>query len=82
MKNRFDPILLKLEHTSEDVIGHNKLQQVDMFVTALDNVQARNTVERISHMYNKPMVDGGTEGLEGSQENFVPHLTNEYLLYN
>jgi molybdopterin/thiamine biosynthesis adenylyltransferase len=71
-------VLLKLDHTTEDEIGHAKFSKIDLFVTALDNVAARNTVERISHMYNKPMIDGGTEGLEGSQENFIPNVTNEY----
>ena len=55
-----------------------KFSKIDLFVTALDNVAARSTVERISHMYDKPMIDGGTEGLEGSQENFIPNVTNEY----
>ena len=48
-------------------------------MTALDNVAARNTVERISHMYMRPMIDGGTEGLEGNQESFSPLKTAEYL---
>lgn len=78
---RLDPVLLKLDHTTEDQIGFAKLAKVDLFVTALDNVAARNTVERISHMYNKPMIDGGTEGFEGSQENFIPNVTNEYLSF-
>jgi molybdopterin/thiamine biosynthesis adenylyltransferase len=52
---------------------------MDLFVSALDNVAARNTLERINQMYSKFMIDGGTEGLEGTQENFIPLVTNEYL---
>lgn len=49
-------------------------------ITALDNFEARNTCERIAHMYRKKMIDGGTNGLEGSQENFIPLVTTEYPL--
>jgi molybdopterin/thiamine biosynthesis adenylyltransferase len=75
---RTTPYLLKLDHTSEDKIGHTHLSKMDLYVTALDNIAARHTVERISHMYDKPLIDGGTEGFEGSQDNFIPNVTNEY----
>ncbi len=50
-------------------------------MSALDNASARFTVERLSHMYMKPMIDGGTEGLEGNQSNFIPLQTTEYPFF-
>jgi molybdopterin/thiamine biosynthesis adenylyltransferase len=72
------PTCFKLDHTTETEFGHSRLSKIDFFVTALDNVNGRNTVDRISLAYKKPMIDGGTEGFEGNQENFIPFVTREY----
>ena len=71
---------MKLTHATEDAVGHKRLKQVDVFISALDNVAARQTLERIAHMYKKPMIDGGTDGFDGTQYNFIPLQTAEYPL--
>lgn len=71
------PMVCLLDDTTD--ISDEVFSNVDVFVSAVDSVDARNVIERLSHMHMKPMINGGTEGFAGSQGNYVPLKMKEYL---
>nr|XP_045598563.1 ubiquitin-like modifier-activating enzyme 1 [Procambarus clarkii]XP_045598564.1 ubiquitin-like modifier-activating enzyme 1 [Procambarus clarkii]XP_045598566.1 ubiquitin-like modifier-activating enzyme 1 [Procambarus clarkii] len=54
---------------------------VDGVANALDNVEARRYMDRCCWQYQKPLLESGTLGTNGSVQVVVPHLTERYVIF-
>ncbi|XP_070697555.1 ubiquitin-like modifier-activating enzyme 1 [Pempheris klunzingeri] len=70
-QNRLDP-------DSEGVYDYNFFRGLDGVASALDNVEARVYLDGRCVQYQKPLLDGGTQGNQGHTLVVVPHLTESY----
>ncbi|KAM8914743.1 ubiquitin-like modifier-activating enzyme 1 [Spinachia spinachia] len=70
-QNRLDP-------GSEGVYDYNFFMGLDGVAAALDNVEARVYLDGRCVQHQKPLVEGGTLGCQGSTVVVVPHLTKSY----
>jgi ubiquitin-activating enzyme E1 len=71
-------VLPETEHVYDDKFFEN----LDGVVNALDNVKARQYVDRRCVYYQKPLVDSGTLGTKASVQVVVPFLTESYSSTN
>ncbi|CAF1423228.1 unnamed protein product [Adineta steineri] len=73
-----DGVLPETEHIYDD----HFFEKLDGVVNALDNVKARQYVDRRCVYYQKPLVDSGTLGTKASVQVVVPFLTESYSSTN
>lgn len=52
--------------------------QIDIYLNALDNVDARTYMDSCAIKYSKPLIDSGTMGSKGNVQVVIPHLTESY----
>ena len=78
LKDRFvicpDRVGPDTEHIFDEKFWH----QVDGVTNALDNVDARQYVDRRCVFFRKPLVDSGTLGTKGNTQVVLPMLTESY----
>ncbi|UJR37573.1 hypothetical protein I4U23_030274 [Adineta vaga] len=67
---------------TENVYDDNFFERLDGVVNALDNIKARQYVDRRCVYYQKPLVDSGTLGTKASVQVVVPFLTESYSSTN
>ncbi len=65
----------KVEKQTEDVFDEQFWKSKDFIICGLDNVKARNYVNKICHKYNKTFLDAGTNGTKGRVTVVVPFDT-------
>eukprot|EP00066_Takifugu_rubripes_P022978 XP_011612244.1 PREDICTED: ubiquitin-like modifier-activating enzyme 1 [Takifugu rubripes] len=70
-QNRLDP-------ESEAVYNYDFFMGLDGVAAALDNTEARAYLDGQCVQYQKPMLEGGTEGNHGHTLVVVPHITESY----
>uniref|UniRef100_A0AAQ4PV49 E1 ubiquitin-activating enzyme n=1 Tax=Gasterosteus aculeatus aculeatus TaxID=481459 RepID=A0AAQ4PV49_GASAC len=68
----------RLDADSEGVYDYNFFMGLDGVAAALDNVEARVYLDGRCVQHQKPLVEGGTLGCQGSTVVVVPHLTKSY----
>lgn len=51
---------------------------IDIYLNALDNIEARKYMDMTAVQYSKPIIDSGTTGGDGSIGVIIPHLTESY----
>ncbi|CAF3215764.1 unnamed protein product [Rotaria sp. Silwood2] len=73
-----DGVLPETEHIYDD----HFFERLDAVVNALDNVKARQYIDRRCVYYQKPLVDSGTLGTKASVQVVVPFLTESYSSTN
>ncbi|CAF3943836.1 unnamed protein product, partial [Rotaria sp. Silwood1] len=73
-----DGVLPETEHIYDD----HFFERLDSVVNALDNVKARQYIDRRCVYYQKPLVDSGTLGTKASVQVVVPFLTESYSSTN
>ncbi|CAF3320403.1 unnamed protein product [Rotaria socialis] len=73
-----DGVLPETEHIFND----QYFEDLDGLVNALDNVKARQYIDRRCVYYQKPLVDSGTLGTKASVQVVVPFLTESYSSTN
>jgi ubiquitin-activating enzyme E1 len=73
-----DGVLPETEHIYNDEF----FERLDGVVNALDNVKARQYIDRRCVYYQKPLVDSGTLGTKASVQVVVPFLTESYSSTN
>lgn len=73
-----DGVLPETEHIFND----QYFEELDGLVNALDNVKARQYIDRRCVYYQKPLVDSGTLGTKASVQVVVPFLTESYSSTN
>ncbi|CAF3462528.1 unnamed protein product [Rotaria sp. Silwood1] len=69
-----DPVGPETEHLYSD----DFFEQLNGVVNALDNVKARQYIDRRCLYYQKPLIDSGTMGTKASVQVVVPFLTEPY----
>jgi len=52
--------------------------KIDIYLNALDNVDARIYMDSQAIKYSKPLIDSGTMGSKGNVQVIIPHLTESY----
>jgi ubiquitin-activating enzyme E1 len=63
---------------SEDVYDDDFFERLDGVANALDNVEARNYMDRRCVYYRLPLLESGTLGTMGNVQVVVPFLTESY----
>ena len=63
---------------TEDVYGDEFFAALTGVTNALDNVQARQYMDRRCVYYEKPLLESGTLGTKANTQVVVPHLTESY----
>ncbi|XP_067839513.1 ubiquitin-like modifier-activating enzyme 6 isoform X2 [Heptranchias perlo] len=75
---KIDAHLNKVCPSTENIYSDSFYTQVDVVVTALDNVEARRYVDSRCVSNQCPLLDSGTMGTKGHTEVIVPNLTESY----
>ena len=63
---------------TEHVFNENFWEELDGVTNALDNVDARQYVDRRCVFFRKSLIDSGTLGTKGNTQVILPHLTESY----
>lgn len=63
---------------TEDYFDDNFHSGIDIYLNALDNVDARTYMDSQAIKYSKPLIDSGTMGSKGNVQVIIPHLTESY----
>jgi ubiquitin-activating enzyme E1 len=63
---------------SEDIFNKEFHDKVDIYLNALDNIDARKYMDNQAIKYEKPLIDSGTMGSSGNVQVVIPHLTETY----
>ncbi|WVQ72739.1 hypothetical protein IAR50_002299 [Cryptococcus sp. DSM 104548] len=63
---------------TENVYGDDFFAALDGVTNALDNVSARQYMDRRCVFYRKPLLESGTLGTKANTQVVVPHLTESY----
>jgi len=69
---------LKICVETENIFDKKFHSTIDIYMNALDNVDARIYVDQLAIKYSKPLIDSGTMGSKGNVQVIVPHLTESY----
>lgn len=68
----------KVGPETENIFNDAFFDNIDLVVTALDNVDARSYMDRRCIFYRKPLLESGTLGTKCNTQVVVPHLTESY----
>ena len=63
---------------TEHIFNENFWEGLDQVTNALDNVDARQYVDRRCVFFRKPLLDSGTLGTKGNTQVVLPNLTESY----
>lgn len=63
---------------TEDYFNEDFHSNIDIYLNALDNVDARTYMDSQAIKYSKPLIDSGTMGSKGNVQVILPHLTESY----
>ena len=61
-----------------DVFGDDFFANIDCVTNALDNVLARQYMDRRCVLYCKPLLESGTLGTKANVQVVIPHVTESY----
>lgn len=65
-------------HISIDTFGDEFFANIDCVTNALDNVTARQYMDRRCVYYEKPLLESGTLGTKANVQVVLPHITESY----
>ena len=68
----------KMCSDTEDYFDDNFHSGIDIYLNALDNVDARTYMDTQAIKYSKPLIDSGTMGSKGNVQVIIPDLTETY----
>lgn len=63
---------------TENIFNAEFHSKIDVYLNALDNVNARMYMDSCAIKYSKPLIDSGTLGSKGNIQVILPHLTETY----
>jgi ubiquitin-activating enzyme E1 len=63
---------------TENIFNKEFHDKIDIYLNALDNIDARKYMDNQAIKYEKPLIDSGTMGSSGNVQVVIPHLTETY----
>ena len=78
LKGKFKILPDRVGAETEHIFNENFWQQLDGVTNALDNVDARQYVDRRCVFFRKPLIDSGTLGTKGNTQVVLPMMTESY----
>ncbi len=63
---------------TENIFNAEFHSKIDVYLNALDNVDARMYMDSCAIKYSKPLIDSGTLGSKGNIQVILPYLTDTY----
>jgi len=69
---------LKVCSETENIFNNEFHKNIDIYLNALDNVDARIYMDTQALKYSKPLIDSGTMGSKGNVQVILPYLTESY----
>jgi ubiquitin-activating enzyme E1 len=68
----------KICEETSNIFDKDFHSKIDIYLNALDNVDARVYMDTQAIKYSKPLIDSGTMGSKGNVQVIIPHLTESY----
>lgn len=68
----------KMCNETSEFFNNDFHSKIDVYLNALDNVDARKYMDLQAIKYSKPLIDSGTLGSKGNVQVIIPHLTESY----
>lgn len=78
LKGKFVILPDRVGAETEHIFHENFWEELDGVTNALDNVDARQYVDRRCVFFRKPLLDSGTLGTKGNTQVVLPSLTESY----
>ena len=78
LKGKFVILPDRVGTETEHIFNENFWEELDGVTNALDNVDARQYVDRRCVFFRKPLLDSGTLGTKGNTQVILPSLTESY----
>ena len=78
LKGKFVILPDRVGAETEHIFSENFWEDLDGVTNALDNVDARQYVDRRCVFFRKPLLDSGTLGTKGNTQVILPSLTESY----
>ena len=78
LKGKFVILPDRVGPETEHIFNENFWEELDGVTNALDNVDARQYVDRRCVFFRKPLLDSGTLGTKGNTQVVLPSLTESY----
>ena len=78
LKGKFVILPDRVGSETEHIFNENFWEELDGVTNALDNVDARQYVDRRCVFFRKPLLDSGTLGTKGNTQVILPSLTESY----
>lgn len=69
---------LKVCLQTENIFNKEFNSKIDIYLNALDNVDARLYMDKLAIRYTKPLIDSGTMGAKGNVQVIIPYLSESY----
>ena len=69
---------IRVGKETEDTFDDDFFQSLDGICNALDNVESRIYMEKKCIFYSKPLIESGTQGVQGSTMPILPFKTESY----
>ena len=71
-------LVQKMCKQTENYFNEKFHSEIDIYLNALDNIDARMYMDSMAIKYSKPLIDSGTMGSKGNVQIIIPHLTESY----
>ena len=78
LQGKFNILPDRVGAETEHIFNENFWNQLDGVTNALDNVDARQYVDRRCVFFRKPLIDSGTLGTKGNTQVVLPMMTESY----
>ncbi|KEI40633.1 uncharacterized protein L969DRAFT_85846 [Mixia osmundae IAM 14324] len=78
LKGKIESSQLAVGEQTENVFGDDFFDNINGVTNALDNVVARQYMDRRCVYYKKPLLESGTLGTKANVQVVLPHLTESY----
>ncbi|KAL8709951.1 MAG: hypothetical protein Q9220_005401 [cf. Caloplaca sp. 1 TL-2023] len=78
LKGKINTLRDRVGPETEHIFNENFWEGLDGVTNALDNVDARQYVDRRCVFFRKPLLDSGTLGTKGNAQVVLPRLTESY----
>ena len=78
LKGKIEALKDRVGPDTEHIFNEHFWEELDGVTNALDNVDARQYVDRRCVFFRKPLLESGTLGTKGNTQVVLPHITESY----